>query len=119
MVSDSRFHRRCNTQCLVNASEIVVNEMQGQRVPHILDLLGMGVCEPREAPHLHPEREVIPLYVASGNLAGVRIARNLYLATPDTLRRAVTCLAGFAVIPIKLDKHRIVHVDTERTVYRL
>ena len=39
MVADSRFHRWCNPQRLVNAAEVVVHVVQSNRVTVILQLL--------------------------------------------------------------------------------
>ena len=64
MIADTGFHCRSNPQRLVNPPEVVIHEVQGDRVLQVLDLLREGVRKPREAAVLHPNGEVLPLNVA-------------------------------------------------------
>jgi hypothetical protein len=45
----------------VRAGEVVVHEVQRNRVRKVLDLATEPIGQPREAPHPHPHRQVLAL----------------------------------------------------------
>ncbi len=61
LVRDTCLHRGRDPQALVNPAEVVVGEVQAHCRLQVLDLLAEGVREPREAPHRHPHRQILPL----------------------------------------------------------
>lgn len=54
----------------MNLHEIVIHEVQRDRVGVHLNLLAEGVCEARKAAHRHPHGEVLPLDVAIPEFKG-------------------------------------------------
>jgi hypothetical protein len=56
MVCDSRFHRGSDAQTGMHAAEVVVHEVNRNRVKVIFDFLAESVRESREATHLHSHR---------------------------------------------------------------
>jgi hypothetical protein len=38
----------------MNPSKVVVHEIEGQRVPVVLDLLAMRIRQSGKSPHIHP-----------------------------------------------------------------
>jgi hypothetical protein len=47
----------------MNLAEVVIHEVQRHVVRVHFDLLAEAVCQPREAAHVHPHREVLTLDV--------------------------------------------------------
>lgn len=72
----------------MNPSEVIVHEIEGERVPVILDLLGMGIRQSRKPLHIHPYLSVHPLRKACREIFAVRIAGN-----PMGVSLAASCWA--------------------------
>jgi hypothetical protein len=81
----------------LDASEIVVHVVKGDHRLVVVELLGEGVRQPREAAHVHPHREVLALDVAGRDVGRIRVAADLYLARARALGRAVTLLGARAL----------------------
>ena len=62
MISDARRHRGRHAQGLMDAREVVVHEVERDRVGVVLDLLGEGVRETRESVlnvnYIHPRASI-------------------------------------------------------------
>ena len=86
MVRNTRFHGRGNPQRLVNPGEVVVHEVEADRVRVVLDLLGEAVGQAREASHSHPHREVLTLDVGRADERVVGIASDETLLDPGADR---------------------------------
>ena len=55
----------------MNPAEVVEHVMQGNGVAVIVHFLAESVCEPSEAAHVHPHREILPLDKASADMLPV------------------------------------------------
>lgn len=64
MVCDSSIHRGSDAQALVNPQEVVMHEVNRNRVEVVLDFLTEAVRQAREPAHLHSHGEVLALDVA-------------------------------------------------------
>jgi len=53
VIGQTRFHRGCDSQRLMNAAEVVMGKVQLDRVALLLQLLATSVCQPRKALHRH------------------------------------------------------------------
>src|ERR1700722_4664665 len=58
----------------MNATEMVVREIQGDSSLQMRQLLAERIREPRKSSHCHPDREVLPSDKASRNLLRIGIA---------------------------------------------
>jgi hypothetical protein len=58
----------------MNAAEIVVREMQGNRGFKMRQLLAVRIREARKTPHCHSHGQVLPFDETSGNEVGVGVA---------------------------------------------
>jgi len=88
-VAETRFHRWCNSQRLVNPAKVVVHKVESAGAPVCLDPLAECVSQPREAAHLHSHGEVIPFRMASRCEPHIRIARDRGFCLADKFARAV------------------------------
>src|SRR5579863_193848 len=71
----------------------------------VLDLLGEGVCQPRESPHLPSHSQVLALHKASGNMLRLRIPFNRHGTGLNEIWRTITSLALAPVGAIQLELH--------------
>ena len=58
----------------MNATEIVIREVQGNGGFQMRQLLTESVRQPRESAHLHSHGQVLPFHEAGRNLIGVGVA---------------------------------------------
>ena len=112
MLTDARFHRRSNSQGLMNPREVVVHVEQGDHCDMVLNLLTEGIRKPGKAPHIHSHVEVLSLNVAGRNVRLIGRPHDLNAFGSLTLRRAVA-LCPFGIVTINLHKLRIVDLATE------
>ena len=61
MVCETSFHSRRHSQCLVDAAEVVVKEVNRNLMRMIFNLLAESVGQPRESSHSHSHEEILPL----------------------------------------------------------
>ena len=124
MIRYARRHRRgrigevAALQGLMCAAEVVVHEVQADRVFQVLHLLGERIGQPREAAHLHPHGEVLAFGVAGGDVLGIGVAVAPAHIGPDALGGAIAAL-GFGCLPVDLGQHRIVDVRAECALHGL
>ena len=107
MLTEARFHRRRDTQGLMNPRKVVVNVEQRKRVNMVINALAERVRQAREPAHLHPHVEILSFDEASRDMLGVWVAENDLLSDAQTLSGAVPLL-GFRIVPENLDKLRVV-----------
>jgi hypothetical protein len=96
----------------MNAREVVSHEMQRNHMNMVFDLLAKRVRQPREAAHVHPHREVLPLNVAGADMVGIRRARDGFLLRADANAGAVTA-GRFSRLALGLHQHGVIDVTTE------
>lgn len=63
MARDSRFHRGRASQRLVDATQIVIRELNRIRRLQVVPLLADSVCQARQASHVRSEGEILALNV--------------------------------------------------------
>src|ERR1039458_8660343 len=117
MLTDARFHRRSNSQGLMNPSEVVVHVKQGDHCDMIFEFLAEGVSQASKAPHIHPHVQVLALDVAGADVFGIWRADDIYAFGPKTLRRAVALLS-FRIASVNFHQLRVINVLGERIRYR-
>ena len=88
-IRNSRFHGRGDAQRLMDPAEVVVGEVQAICRPQVLPLLRERVRQPREAAHLHSDREVLAFHMAGADLRRVGIAHDWDLLRVRDIGRAV------------------------------
>src|ERR1035441_7093831 len=93
MLTDTSFHRRSDSQGLVNPREVVVHMEQGNHSDVIVELLAERISQPSEAPHVHSHVEILSLNVAGADVFWIRVTNNVHTFGPKTLRRAVAPLS--------------------------
>ena len=64
MIGNARLHGWRNSQSLMDASEVVVHEIERQCMMVILDLLAVCIGQYGEPPPSHPNLQVHPLCIA-------------------------------------------------------
>ena len=96
----------------MNTDEIVIHEVERHGMSVVLDLLGKGIGQPSEAPHVHPHGQIIPLGKRRADMLGIRLAFATKGMRPNDLGRAVP-LRPIDGLTINLDQHGIVHVCPE------
>src|SRR5438552_12035615 len=118
MISDACRHRRRHADRPVNPAEIVVGDPQPNHRPEVRQLLRETIRQPGESPHLHPERQVIPL--------DVRRADTLRTWTPlkhgcldcDDFWGTVSPTAS-VLLGVLLHDLGVVHFGTKRALNRI
>src|SRR5437867_5748447 len=99
----------------MNASEIVVHEMESDSMGVHLDLLAKPVREPGEAAHAHPHCEVLPLDVTGRDMPFVRAAsKNCRLCTDDLGRAIALLVLGIAAE--NLGQRGVINVSTKHAL---
>lgn len=97
-VRQIRLHCRRDAQRLVNATEIVIREVQAVRGPEVVLLLAEGVRQPvnpspRQVAHGHADRELLAFHMRRADFLRVRIPYDWDLLRARDVRRAVPALA--------------------------
>src|SRR5437867_4005085 len=87
----------------MDTAKIVISKVQAVSRPQVLPLLRKSVREPRQAPHLHSNREVLALYNRSADALRIGIAHNWDHLRRGDFGRAITAFA-FARRAIDLDE---------------
>ncbi len=93
MRPQASFHRRSNTERLMDAGEIVVRVEQRDHGDVIVKLLTEGVRQARKSSHLHSHVKILPLNVAGADVLRLRLADDFAPLGPKTLRGAVALLS--------------------------
>lgn len=113
MVRESRFHRGRDAQALMDATKIVIHEVQRNGVLMIFNFLGKGVRQTRKASHLHSHCQILSFNKTSGDVTFVWPADYRSAHGSDALCGAVAGLALCAVMAVELDEHGIINVRAE------
>jgi hypothetical protein len=87
----------------MDTAEIVVGEVQAVRGPEVLPLLRERVRQPREAAHVHPDREVLALHMAGANFRRVGVAHDWDLLRVRYVGGTVPVLA-FGIVHVNFDE---------------
>lgn len=112
MIRDARFHRRGDSQRLVDAAEIVIHEPDRHSSRVALDLLRECICQASEAANAHPHRKILPLNKTSAHMFGVRVRAHHFHVTGDAPGRRIARFL-FGGCPVNLLQLRIVDVGTK------
>lgn len=103
---DASRHRGRRSQGLVDADEIVVQEVNRERMAKILDLLGEGIRQARESALLHSDGQILAFDVAGRDVLADRLTVDSGLLGRFEPRGRVSLLAfgigGRAVVLHKL-----------------
>jgi len=96
----------------VDAGEVVMHEVERDRVAKVVNFLRESIRQAREPAHAHAHREILALDVARGNMLCVGTAGDSFPCRSSANGRAVAFLC-FRLVPVMLDKHRVVNVRAE------
>src|ERR1700730_15536550 len=99
----------------MNFDEVVGEVVQRYGRRMVLDLPRESVRESSVAPHRCSHAPILPLNKTCADMVRVLLSDDRNGAAPDTLPRIVARF-GFAVVPVELDQHCIVHFGTKRTL---
>jgi len=116
MIANACFHRGSDAQRLVNAAEIVVHEVERERVLVVFHFLRERIRQPRESPHGHSHRKVLPLDVTCGNVSAVWPPGNNRGNCADAFCRAVASFFVARVASVEFDQHRVINLSAEREI---
>src|ERR1700722_1192259 len=94
----------------MNTAEIVVGEMQGNRGLQVRQLLAERIRESRKTAHRHSHGQVLPLYVASRNFIGVRVATSDFGYNLRDPWRGVPRIGALSEVPEQFHKLSKVYV---------
>lgn len=108
-IGHARFHGWCDAEGLMNAAEVVVHVVKGNRRFVVFQLFGKSVCQPGEAAHSHPHREVLTFHEGGGDVLEVRTTHDLDFLCSGALSRAVTLFGSAAVLEtVELHQDRVI-----------
>lgn len=86
--------------------EIVMREVQRYGCAQVLDLLGEGICQPREPTHRHPHSQVLPLNEACRDMVLIGVASDHDPLPIGNLGRGIAarpdrlCVVKFNLLPV-------------------
>jgi len=92
MIGYASFYRGGATDGLADSREIVVHEVQGNRVPMVLELFAVASRQAREAAHILAHCLTVLLNKRGTDERGIGTPDSHVLANPDALRWAVAML---------------------------
>jgi hypothetical protein len=92
LVRDPRRHCWRQLVGLVQLHEVILHEIERERVAVVVEFLGESVGQSREAPHLHAHRKIVPLGKRRGCVLRVRCSTNPLVARADDFRGSVAAL---------------------------
>ena len=78
MIANTSNHGGRDAETLVNPAEVVEGEVQAVGRPQVLPLLAESVGEPRHAPHLHTDREVLAFDMAGADFLRIGIPHDRF-----------------------------------------
>jgi hypothetical protein len=76
VVGQPRFHRGRDSEGRMNAAEVVIGEVQGNRGFQVRQLFTERIREARKTAHRHTHRKVLPFDIASRDFVGIGIANS-------------------------------------------
>jgi hypothetical protein len=82
----------------MNPDKAVMHVVDRQRRGVIIDLLGESVRQPGESPVVHPDREVLALYVGRADVLRIRSSLDYFRFAANALRRAIAFLTFRRVV---------------------
>lgn len=107
VIHQPRFHRGRHSQRLVNAAEVVMDEVERDGVFVVLDFLAEPERETGKAPHVQPHGEVRSLNEAGAAMGAVGVAADPVCFDADALWRAVANRAA-PIRPVNLHELHVV-----------
>lgn len=119
LVGHARGHGWAHPQLRMEPQEIIIHEVQRHGVGVVLDLLRERICEPGEPAHVHPHREVLPLYVGRGDVRVVWPALDGGLTDAAAFGRAVAALRAARWGAVELYQLRVIDIGTKGALDRL
>src|SRR5258708_20684598 len=93
----------------MNATEIVIREVQRNSSFQVRELLAESVGQPRESAHLHSHGQVLSLYKAGRNLIRVGVTLSDFGYRLRDAWWGVPRIGALSVVPENLHKLREVH----------
>jgi len=103
----------------MNPAEVVIHEIEGDRVLLVFKLLGKAVRQASEPSHLHTGGGILSLDETSTNVPRIGIPDDWRGRRPDALRRTVSRFALCSVPAVELNKHGIIDLRTESSFDRI
>ncbi len=98
----------------MNPAEVVMHEVESNRVLVIFDLLGKGVRKAGESANTHTHRAILAFHKAGGDVRVCGFARNLRFACTHALSGTVARFWAFAErLAVNLHKLRVVDLAAE------
>lgn len=91
----------------MDAVEIVVHEVQRDRVGVVLHLFGERVSQACEAAHVHPHRQILPFHMGGADLLGFRVSCNDNLLGAGALRGRVANVSGLEAFDFAVHLHQL------------
>jgi hypothetical protein len=113
VIGDARSDGRRRLERRVDATEVVVGEVERYGAGEVFELLAVGVRETGEAAHRHSHREVLTLDVARRDRVGIGVADPHANVDAGADGRAVALASFLVVAPVLFDHLRKVHVEPE------
>jgi len=113
MIANACFHRGRDAQRLVNAAEVVVHEVERERVLVVFHFLRECIRQASEPAHGHSHREVLALDVTCGNVFAVGPSGNDRGDCADALCRAVAGFLIARIASVKFDQHGVINLSSE------
>jgi hypothetical protein len=118
-ISHASRHCRCHFERIMDADEIVIEEVKRHRVRVVSHLLRKGVRQARHAARMHPHVEIVALRIGRRNVLLVGFARNGRLDRASAFGRAVAALGALRSRAVELYKHGVIDSATERGIDRI
>lgn len=100
----------------MDADEVAIHEMKGDRIRMIVDFLTESVRQASEAAHVHSHGKVLPLNVAGADVFGVRVSAHGFHVATDTNRWRVARLV-FKRCAVNLVQLGVVHIGSKGALY--
>src|ERR1017187_632047 len=103
----------------MHAAEVVVEEIQCNLMPVVLNLFAVSVRQSRESSHPHSHRKILPFDIACADVFRIRFSTQYSCAASDA--RCWT-IARFGIVvrcAVNLDQHRVVDLRAKGILYGL
>src|SRR5712691_2438017 len=108
MRTDACFHRRSDTESLMDSRKVVVHVKQRDHGDVIGEFLAERVRQASKPTHIHSHIKILWLRVTRADVYRFRVPDNFYASRPKTLRGAVALLS-LRVVAEDLHQLREVH----------
>jgi hypothetical protein len=116
MIGEARFHGGGDPEGLMQAGEVVSQEIEGERMAMVFQLLRERICEPCKPAERHARSEIVPLDIAGGNVFPGGSPLDRLRLHPAILRRTVARLA-FRRRAVELNQRGVIDPCPERVLH--